>query len=176
MQTRIFLLLGLSVQEALRSSAHSGQDGPARGSVPCDRTEAAEGLPLPTVLFGAAQQRGVAGEVHLCAPLHCTASPGMLRGKNCLSGTIKAFFSPGKFPLLPRSSPALCFSLLPSSWQAGRRARAEHPGRFGHTGQACGLRLATAVPRRCSARCPAGATGVAPPSKFQAKFKHCLLA
>lgn len=88
----------------------------------------------------------------------------------------KGIFCPGKFPLLPRSSPALCFSLLPSSRQAGRWARAEHPGWFGHMGQACGLRLVAAVPRRCSARCLAGATVVAPPSKSHAKFKHCLLA
>lgn len=46
-----------------------------------------EGLLLLTTLFGAAQQCGVAGKIHSWVP----ANFGTFRGKNCLSGTIKAF-------------------------------------------------------------------------------------
>lgn len=70
-----------------------------------------EGLLLLTMLFGASQQCGVAGEGHSWVP----ASPGMMfRGKNCLSGTMKAF-SPLKN--------ALCLSLPMAVWWV----RAEHP-------------------------------------------------
>lgn len=70
----------------------------------------------------------------------------------------KGIFSPGKFPLLPRSSPALCSSLLPAGREVGE-GRASWPVRaHGASVQAaaghCGaLGMLCEVPGQCQGGC-----------------------